>query len=172
MNREDLVAVASRLFAVYLVISGIHLTASSIALNYHQSGTVPATLVFVTAVVPLVVAVALWLFPLSIARNLLPAADDSEAGQPIGSSNAIEIGLTLMGVWLLAQSIPDAIYWAIYWSRTHGVGDPGMPLTASDIARMASAGIRFLIGIVLIVGAARLNRVLIKLRFGTAADRL
>lgn len=170
MNREELVAVASRLFAVYLAISGIYLVATSIALNHEEAGTVPTALVFVAAVLPMMVAVALWLFPLTIARKLLPAMKDSESGQPIGSSNALGIGLTLMGVWLLAQSVPDAVYWTIFWSQTRTAGDPSMSLAATDVARMASAGARLLIGMLLVVGSARLNHILLRLRFGSLAD--
>jgi hypothetical protein len=170
VNREELVAVASRLFAVYLAITGIYLVATSIALNHEESGTVPTALVFFAAIVPMVAAVALWLFPLTIARKLLPAMKDSQSGQPIGSSNALKIGLTLMGVWLLAQSVPDVIYWTILWSQTRTVGDPNLSLMATDVARMASAGARLLIGMLLVVGSARLNHILLKLRFGSMAD--
>jgi hypothetical protein len=170
MTREDLVAVATRLFAMYLAVSGLYFAATSVSLNYHESGTVPVTTVIFAALVPFVISAGLWFFPLSVARKLLPVMRDSEPSHPIGSSNALKIGLTLIGVWLLAQSIPEVIYWAIYWSRINSSDDPNMSLMVPDIARLALAGARLVISVLLIVGAARLNNVLLRLRFGSAAD--
>lgn len=38
MNREDLVAVAARLFSVYLAVTAIFFLASSVSMNYHEAG--------------------------------------------------------------------------------------------------------------------------------------
>lgn len=170
MNREDLVAVAARLFSVYLAVTAIFFLASSVSMNYHETGTVPLASIIAAAIVAFIVSALLWFFPLSIARRLLPAMGDSKSGKPIGSSNALGIGLTLLGVWLLAQSVPDVIYWSIYWKIAHASGDPNMALQAPEIARMVSAGARLVIAILLIVGSARLQNMLHRLRFGAAAD--
>lgn len=170
MNREDLVAVAARLFSVYLAVTAIFFLASLVSMNYHEAGTVPLASIIAAAIVAFIVCALLWFFPLSIARRLLPAMRDSESGIPIGLSNVLSIGLTLLGVWLLAQSVPDVIYWSIYWKFAHASGDPSMALQAPEIARMVSAGARLVIAILLIVGSARLQHMLHRLRFGAAAD--
>ena len=73
MSREDLIAVATRLFAVFLLITVARFIPSAVAL-LDQNADVPSpVLAGLVLVSGLAACGVLWLFPLSIARKLLPA---------------------------------------------------------------------------------------------------
>ncbi len=113
MSREDIVAVAVRLFAVYLVLLAVRFAAQALV----SEGVEPlqrAVWLFAGAVAPLAAAALLWNFPLTVARKLLPVM--RTPGTPLSSAGAsiVEIGCTLLGLWLFAAVVPDAVHWAVY----------------------------------------------------------
>ncbi len=113
MTREDIVAVAVRLFAVYLVLLAVRFAAQALV----SEGAEPlqrAVWLFAGAVAPLAAAALLWNFPLTVARKLLPVM--RTAATPVSPEGAsiLEIGCTLLGFWLFAAVVPDAVHWVVY----------------------------------------------------------
>lgn len=170
MNREDLVGLAARVFAIYLLVVGVQFVSSSISLNYMEAGLVPVYAISLAVVFILLVSAVLWVFPLSIARKLLPTTRDRDAGDSLNSSTALGLGLTLFGIWLFAHALNDLVYWAFYWTKTREVGGTLENVSPGEYAQMASASFRFLLSLVLIAGSRGIKRAILRLRFGDRAD--
>lgn len=72
MSREDILTVALRLFAIYLVIGALQLVgqASATDINLPTGSLIVA--IILSIIFPLLIAALLWLLPLRIAAILLP----------------------------------------------------------------------------------------------------
>jgi hypothetical protein len=166
VNREDFVAVAARLLAIYIFVVGVQFVFTAGAMNHEQPGSVPvAMLVGVIAFFALVVLL-LWMFPLTIARKFLPVMRDSATGAPIDGTMAMTLGLTLLGVWLFAYSISDLVYWIVFWARTRMIDDMGVVFAPAQVANMASSLIRLVLALVLMIGPSGVKNGLLRLRHG------
>jgi hypothetical protein len=167
MSREDIVAIASRLFAIFLGLTAIRIAAVGVGtmLTNHAGWT--ALLYPLPAVLAcLVPAFLLWYFPLSIARKLLPAMRDS--GQPITlqGKDIQAISLTILGVWVLAQSISDAAYWVALVQFMGRSEYPAIAFTPSQKASIVRNAIEFALGVALLLGSRGLLAMLHRLRYG------
>ena len=113
MSREDILTVALRLFAIYLVIGALQLVgqASATDINLPTGSLIVA--IILSIVFPLLIAVLLWLLPLRIAAILLPGINQQHTALSTGTVPALEIGCILIGLWLLASSLSDSTYWVI-----------------------------------------------------------
>ena len=169
MNREDFVAVAARLLAIYVIVVGIQFTFSAMAMNHEEPGSFTvAMLLGLVALLGLVV-VLLWMFPLTIARKLLPVMRDSSTGASIDGPMALTLGLTLFGVVLFANSLGDLVYWIILWARTRTMEASEYVFAPAQVANLASAIVRFALSLVLMLGASGIRNALLRLRHGPGA---
>jgi hypothetical protein len=169
VNREDFVAVAARLFGVFVVIVGIQFVFSAIAMNREQPDTVPLVMLFGLVAIFILVVLFLWVFPLTIARKLLPVMRDSSAGLPLTGSMALTLGLTLLGVWLFAYALSDLAYWATFWARTRAIQDSELVFAPAQAANLAASIVRFVMSLVLMLGASGIRNTLLRLRHGPGA---
>jgi hypothetical protein len=113
MSREDILTVALRLFAIYLVIGALQLVgqASATDINLPTGSLIVA--IILSIIFPLLIAALLWLLPLRIAAILLPGINQQHTALSTGTVPALEIGCILIGLWLLASSLSDSTYWVI-----------------------------------------------------------
>ena len=168
MSREDIVAVASRLFAMFLVLTAIRAATASVGtmLSAHEGWT---SLLYALPVVLgcLIAAFLLWHFPLAIARKLLPVMRDS--GPPIETSGSDiqTIALTVLGAWVLAESISGVTYWVAF-VQFMGSAEYSATLTPSQKASIARDVIELALGIALLLGSPGLSAMLYRLRYGSA----
>jgi hypothetical protein len=111
MTPHQTIAVAVRLFAIWLLVSlitGLVTFASQFRWqDYPNKGLTMALIAAVTAVVVL----ALWFFPRTVARRLLStsATASSGAAEPVPADTWLAMGCALVGLWVLASSLPAAI---------------------------------------------------------------
>lgn len=166
MNREDYIAVACRLFAIYLLVLALQFAASAYAMNAQQPGAAPIVMMAAVVGVMVLVAAGLWLFPLSIARALLPVMKDRDASQPLTAPIAFGVGLMLVGVWLFAQSLNTLVYFLVLWAKAREL-DGGMDnFEVHEIARLVSAAVVFLLSLALMFGSRGIRDTLLRLRYG------
>ena len=119
MTPHQTLAVAVRLFALWLLLYVLPDTYN--ALLAFDSNSPDIVTLAVVGFVPLVIAVLLWFFPLTIARKLL--SNPTETPGPTLSPEAwLPVGCALIGVWLLALAIPHLVRSAIMMSP----GQPGV----------------------------------------------
>ena len=165
MNREDIVAVAAKLFSIYLFILAVQFVASSISLNYQEAGMVPVVLIIVVAVVVCAISAYLWFFPLTVARGLLPVMKERDTSQPLNLPIALGLGLTLLGVWLFSRALSDLVFYAVLWARARGENVGVLQVTPDQYASLASAVVRFALSLFLMFGSAGLRRAFLRLRY-------
>lgn len=110
----------------------------------------------------LVVATALWFFPLTIGNKLVPrAAKNAEGVERTGVPfERIEgLAFCLLGLWILAEAVPNGFYWilmAYHAYRPESLLDLG----PREYSRMAVTGTKLVIAIWLLLGAKGLRGLL------------
>lgn len=170
MGREDLIAVASRIFAVFLLVTVARSFPSAIAL-LDQEGPRPS-LVLVGLVLASSIAVCafLWFFPLTIARKLLPVMREPRSENAMSGSVALSVGLTLLGVWVLAYALPDALYWATLFFLTHQAGSAYFEWGYEQIASIVTTVAELVMAAWLIFGSSGIKRLILRYRHGALGD--
>jgi hypothetical protein len=126
VSPHQAVAVAVRLFAVWLATYLIRTTPIFVITfgEHDDSGLLLASAI-VTAL-GLIVAAALWFFPLTIARQILPTAA-AHATPPQPPERWLAMGCFLIGLWILATSVSGLVQngLALYSvDKSHGTEIP------------------------------------------------
>lgn len=153
MSREDFVAVAVRLFAVFLVLLAVRTTGSIIQTVSVDSswGTAPFILSF-TTLPTLVVAALLWYFPLSVSRKLLPVTREPLPALSSEARTLEEVGITLIGIWLVAVALSDLFYWIIFFVAVGQISQPAFELSADQKTSAIVTALELGIGLWLVLG--------------------
>ena len=126
MSPHQAVAVAVRLFAVWLATYLIRTTPFYVVgFGGHDNSSLVLASAIVTAL-GFVIAAALWFFPLTIARKILPIA--AAAPAPTQPPDVwLSMGCFLIGLWMLATSVSGLLRNALalyYVDRSYGVEIP------------------------------------------------
>jgi hypothetical protein len=154
VTKEQVVGLAVRLFAIFLALYTLRQTGSLVVFarmsppDYASLATVG-----VVTLILLLVAILLWVFPLTVAGNLIPnIKPERQTGKLDGGSIEV-VAFTVMGLWVLASAIPDTFYWAVfaYRIKAMGVGSPG--LTPDHIGYMVATAVELAIGLWLLFGS-------------------
>jgi hypothetical protein len=153
VTNTQIVAIGIRLFCVWLAIYVIRDLPGLWSLNDRQyadgSATAISTVIIVLVIVVALI-VALWSFPLTVARKLLPR---SALDEPARVPGQIErAGFCLLGLWLLTQAIPSLFYYAVmvyHFSRP----DARVDLRTENFASLLHTAIELGLGIWLLFGA-------------------
>jgi hypothetical protein len=111
MTPHQTIAVAVRLFAIWLAIT---LVSNLITFNSQFTWQEYPNKLFATVLILTVialVALALWFFPLTVARGLLTAASPQPArASPSASPDTwLAIGCALLGLWVLTAALPALV---------------------------------------------------------------
>ena len=168
MSREDYVAIAARLLAVYVGFQIVlQFPASAAATLSQDQGLAWAGLLALALLAGLALCAFLWFFPLTIARKLLPVMKEPRSEQAIDASVGLSLGLTLIGVWFLADGTVGAVYWFALIVRTKQHVQPlGFEWTPAQIASMASTAFEACMGACLVFGSTGIKRLIHGLRYG------
>jgi hypothetical protein len=136
MSPQQIVAVALRLFAIWLGIRALDYLPSFF---YRGEGQYSRAYVYVAFLLTLnvVITIGLWFFPRSIARKLVPPEKPS-AQPPATIDTWLAIGCTLIGLWTLTDTIPRLVYWLYVLKNTDERWWTG-PEVWQQIARLAIA---------------------------------
>ena len=148
MSPHQIIAVAVRLFVVWLAVGAVFGLPQMYVEVTKEMQSDALVLVFGFAGVALVLAllVALWRFPLTVARKLL----SSPAPEPSSSASSdlwLAMGCALMGLWLLVVSLPEFARDLTIYREGFMTGDPNLKV------RMAYHLPAVAIGLWLIFGA-------------------
>lgn len=167
MSREDYVAVAARLFAIYLVFLVVISTPLAVQSLMMPGGGMEFLGWFVTSlVICLAIAALLWLFPLTVARKLLPVMKEPRSDTAINGSLAMSLGLVLMGVWFLANAIADGFYWLVYFAQAAQLPTYSSDWQPEQTANIVAALVQLVLAMILIFGHAGIRRLVHRIRYG------
>lgn len=166
MSREDVVAIAVRLFSIFLLLGVLRQLPGTIALfslDMDRGLAVPALLLLFLGAL---VGVLLWFFPLSVARKLLPVMREPRSEQAMDARIALTVGLTLIGVWVLAYALVDAAYWFTLFVRTRHPGAVYFEWSHEQVANVVATVVEVAVAIWLIFGASGIRRLIHRYRRG------
>ena len=171
LSREDFVAIAVRLFSVFLFLGVIKQVPDVV--QFFATGDQGRAWAIFNALGLLsgaLICVLLWFFPLSIARRLLPVMREPRTEPPMDASLALSVGLTLIGIWVLAYGVVDAIYWLTLWIRTRQVPAVYFEWSHDQVASVFATLAELVIGLWLVVGNAGIRRLIYRYRYGASLD--
>lgn len=159
MTCKQFVALGVRLFCIWLAIYLMTgMTGYWIAVSRQPHNEAAGTIVLAVIAVFALVVILLWLFPLTIARKLLPrAALDQTVSLP--PHEQIErAGFCLMGLWLLTHAVPGLVFDAVVTRLYHASGT--LELRPQDYAAIAEHLVELTMALWLLFGARGLRGLL------------
>ena len=137
MTSKQFVALGVRLFCIWLAVYILRYAPAFWLLGQQSSITTDEAPVVIGTLILVAIVVALWLFPLTVARKLLPR---SALDQPISMPAHEQIeqaGFCLLGLWLLTQAIPSLAFEGfVFYLYTRPGSDLGLrPQEYAALAR-------------------------------------
>jgi hypothetical protein len=149
MTPHQTLAVAVRLFAILLGLYAARELLGFYIAGRERDDTYALPIVAVASTLAIVVVAALWFFPKSIARGLLPLSGDTPP-KPSAPDVWLGFGSSLIGLWLVASAIPALMrnFMVMYIFRSESMDKSGL------ISGLLYYAIQFAVGAVLIFGAS------------------
>ena len=175
MSREDWVAVAARLMAVYLLVGLVRGVIELVQLISSDGGMQFVAWQGITVLLQLLAASVLWFFPLTVARNLLPAMSEPRSESSIGPALFLSLGLTLIGAWFVINALTDGVYWISFYlqlksdAAADGFSNVRVFQSPDNTASVITTGVELVVGLALILGASGLQRLIFRMRYGKGA---
>ena len=166
-SREDYLAVGIRLFAIWLIF--VSMQQLAVVADQFQAGNInsPALTGYVlTAALVVVTTLWLWLFPLSIARKFLPVMSEPRSEQGMGADVALTVGITLIGLWALADAVTDSVYYValhLHAGEYAAVGPDYTPY-------YWMTGAKIILALLLMFGANGIKTMLVRFRYAGARN--
>ena len=115
MHKEQIVGIAVRLFAVFLAIYVLRYASGLIPyLADSSSYKISATFLFLIVLFPILAAILLWIFPLTIAAKLIPNIKAKEPTKSLDSGEIELVAFSVLGLWVLTTAIPDIFHWGTF----------------------------------------------------------
>jgi hypothetical protein len=166
MSREDIVAIGSRLLAVYLAITVLQTVMVLVPAFFTEDGVPLLWRVGIAASVLAMLGICalLWWFPLTIARKLLPVMREPRSEESIGAGTAMSLALTILGVWLFVTGLVRAAYLAMLVYEMSRAEIP-LELAPRQYADIAAAAANLVIGAWLVLGNAGIRRLVARLQY-------
>jgi hypothetical protein len=128
MTPQQVVGLAVRLFAVWMLTLVIKTIATGLALN-DQPGIESGNASFIIAAVLLAFAIVLWVFPLSIAHKLIPRTKFDNV-MKLPAQEVVVVSCIVMGLGLFVMSVLPAL--SYYLSLAIALVHSGTPLANTD----------------------------------------
>lgn len=154
MNKEQVVGIAVRLFAIFLGLYTLWQVSSLLPLiSNPPPNNFSLTFIFLMAAPLILTAMLLWRFPLIVAAKIIPDVRMKNPATPLDAGSIGVVAFSVMGLWVLATAVPDIVYWFIFIYRTKSVdiGDP--TLSPANIAGLVSTIVELVIGFWLLFGS-------------------
>ncbi len=166
MHKEQIVGLAVRLFAIFLLIYTVRYLSDYIHVlmgeSYFKGNTTP---LIILTLIPFIIVVLLWFFPLKVATRLIPKIENTEPAVQLGNNEIEHIALSLLGVWVLASAIPDIFYWTTFAYMIKSSGMVLGVLRPENVGNIVATISEIIIGIWLIVGSKGIVGIVRRLRY-------
>ena len=154
MHKEQIVGIAVRLFAIFLFIYTLRYASGLLPLAAAPPpNNVSFLFIFVLALFPILAAVLLWFFPLSVAAKIIPNIKAKDKAAPLSAPDIEIVAFSVMGLWVLTTAIPDTIYWVTFAFRLKNIDVGTLQLSPENIGSMASTVVELVIGFWLLFGS-------------------
>ena len=163
MSPHQVVAVAVRLFAIWLAIYALRVTPAFLLQVQKYDDPFAMSFVVGAALIVLGILIVLWFFPRTIARRLLPGSAPAEP--PVISPDAwFAVGCSLLGLWVLSDAIPALLkYFIFLYLDQRSGGTTSLP--SGWQAGAVSYTVHLLIGFWLLLGAKGVRKLVMWARY-------
>lgn len=166
MTKTQLVALGVRIAGIMLLIYTLQNGVSFITTFINQDSYKNMILALILMVAILLIISLLFIkFPLTIASKLLPKVGDDKLEWKISLAEVYTAAYFLLGLFLLATTVPQLFYWLVYGYMYKNTEPPNFnEFGPDDIASMILVTVKLIIGIWLLLGARGLSGLVYKLR--------
>lgn len=167
MKVHQYLAVGFRLLSIIVFIYSLRQVATLLSVLFADSyGGMPTSPAFflIMAVVPLGVAITLWMFPTTIAKKVVPPESDGSVVPEKTFSIMVALVITI-GLYTFFYAAIDAIYWATYsylLSSNPDAYDRASVAMYSDEANMFATALELFASLALILRAKYIANFLYK----------
>jgi hypothetical protein len=166
VHNEQIVGIAVRLFAIFLLIYTVRYLSDYIHVlmgeSYFKGNITP---LIILTILPFIVVILLWFFPLKVAAKLIPKINSAEQPVNLGNNEIEHIALSILGIWVLASAIPDVFYWSIFIYMIKSSGMVVGALRPENVGNIVAIIIEIIIGIWLLVGSKGIIGIIRRLRY-------
>lgn len=117
MHPSHYLAIAIRIFAIGLFLYGLRQLGLvyEVFVNDALHGfPVSRTFALGTSILPVIVSVVMWRFPLSVARRIATPEIDLPL-EPLRARSILAALIGALSLFFLFYAVVDAVYWATYW---------------------------------------------------------
>jgi hypothetical protein len=166
MKSSHYLAIAIRLFSIVVFI--YFLRQSSYLIEVILNGTIDgmaASAIFVaaTTIGPLLMAMLLWLFPVSVAKIILKPEVDLPV-KPMAPASILSVLIVSIGVFAFYYAVTDALYWATMWNLSSQLNNSGafVGIGPESKASMWATAFEFIFSLCLILRAKSASHMLIR----------
>lgn len=164
MHKTEFVAIGVRLFAIALTIYSLK-NFPGMYMYFDAQNNQSAALIYAGLFVFLVVlAILLWIFPLTVASKLIPKTASNETSISWSEKDLLVVGLILIGVYLFYHVISDSIYWLYIWNYSQSYTGMEIELNSDQKARIIGTAVEFIISLSLIFSAKGISNAIWYLR--------
>ena len=159
-------AILVRLFAIVLAIYAVR--QSSFLVEVLNNGGVqgyglPLAFAWASTLVPLLVSLCLWFFPMTVSRLIIrPELDQSF--EPVGLKGLLTVLVLGIGLYVLYFAVSDTVYWLTLWQMSHDdYSDSTLYLGSDSKAAMVTTAIELVLAFVLVARARTVSDAMLKL---------
>jgi len=147
MTPHQLVGLFTRLFAIWLFISGTQMIGAGMSLRDSVGNGAGAA--YVISIVLCAIALIVWRYPLVIARKLIPAAPD-DISNSISAAETATVACIVLGLWtLVGRAFPallrDLEIIAVYRANYQ----PLQSLAGRDLSRLIESAVDVVAALIL-----------------------
>ena len=161
MTAQQWVGLGVRLFAIalfYLTFQSV----VSIPMALAGSGVEQRVwFVYVIGALYFFVAIALWLFPMTVAHRIVPKTRDTPSLRT-SAFDAARVGVALLGLWLLIQSVPSLVLFLINTYLFAGSGSIFGAMSAAGKMQIVVHAVNVLVALVLLLRAEAAARFIMR----------
>ena len=108
MTPQQVVGMAVRLFAIWLVVIAFQLYGLARATVYMAPDKTSASMIYGGVVLALILAVVLWLFPMLVAHKIVPRTHHTNTLR-MPAREATAAASAILGLWVLIGALPQVM---------------------------------------------------------------
>lgn len=165
MNKEEIVAIAVRLFAVALAIYGLN-NLPGMVVFFNQAETKGTYYIFIAlSILIFVVALLLWFFPLYVSSRIIPRSNLIIEKPNWNKEEILNCGFIILGIYFLFHVVSDAVYWFYIWKYSSTFEGARLELNIDQVARIYATIVEFVFVALLIFGSRGIANNILKLRY-------
>lgn len=133
MKPSHFLAITVRLFSIVLALYGVRQSSFLIELMGGGINGYAVSWLFAIAstVLPILLAIILWNFPLSVAKSIIKEEID-EPIKPIKPQLILAVLIASISFYFIFYAIVNAVYWATFWKMVEGSQGTQAPLYLND----------------------------------------